>query len=71
MTSKAYVLFPPADPSFHNKVYSIKVDGVVVRKVVGAPKALRCSKWLKYSNFQSSVSITNVVTDVVIKTFGN
>ena len=65
-----FITLPKPDPSYHNKVYTISVDGVVVRKIVGAPKALKCSKYFKYSNFHSVVSITNAVTKQTIKTFG-
>ena len=65
-----YIQLPTPDKSIHNKVYSISVNDVVVRKIVGGPKALRYSKWRKYDNFHSSVSITNVLSGKVIKTFG-
>ena len=65
-----YIQLPNPDPSYHNKVYSVAVDGVVVKKIVGAPKALRYSKWKLYDNFGSKISITNVVSNKTIKTFG-
>lgn len=63
-TSK-YVLFPPAHPSYNNKVYTIHVDGKVVSKVVGVNVALKKAKITKYDNFTSRIEFRNANNQLV------
>ena len=65
----SYITFPEPNTKFNYKVYEIKIDDNVVKKVVGAPKALKVCKYYKYSNFKSSVSFTNYVTKKIVKQF--
>ena len=66
-----YITLPAADPSYLHKAYVIKINGRQHSKVAGCAKAMGKSKWLKYSNFSSTVEIVNASTNKLIYKFGN
>lgn len=66
MTTK-YITLPPMDPTYLNKVYSIKINDKQIKKVIGVKKAIGTWKYFKYSNFNSVVSFTNVATNTLVK----
>ena len=65
----SYITFPEPDMKFNYKLYEIKVGNKTVKKVIGAPKALKICKYYKYNNFKSSVSFVNCATNNVVKQF--
>ena len=57
----------PMDPSYLNKVYEIRVNGVVKSKRVGIDKAMGTWKYMKYTNFAARVSLYNAHTNNLVK----
>lgn len=63
----AYITLPPQDATYLNKVYTIYKDGEQVSKRVGIKKAIGTFKYIKYSNFHSTVSLYNTYTKELVK----
>lgn len=64
-----YVICPPIDPSYINKVYSIEINGELYCKVVGVKQATRKTKWLKYNNLSNSITLKNITNNIIVKIF--
>ena len=63
-----FIKCPPIDPTYQYKLFIISVDNKIVSKSIGIKRAMGKTKYLKYSNFRSTVTISTA-NNKIIKTF--
>lgn len=63
------VIMPPINPRYKNKVYSVEINGVEERRVIGVDRAMRISKYYKYSNCGCVVDLINITSGKLVYRF--
>lgn len=64
-----FIQCPAIDLSYQYKVYSIHMNGVEVKRKIGLKGAMGATKFYKYNNFKSEVSLYNAHTGNLVRRF--